>query len=171
MMFTCNSTLGRPLRAGARHRPIDTHSGAGKSHQAYLWSCCIGTDDRTQAVIYDFAESRAGKHALASLGDWLSPLICNAQGDYMTHTQRKFFELQKHERCQIAAIYAIGQEARERDCRYPPPAAGNQGKAAARSTHSLATAMPKQGTEGVIQRQGYRLPPEALCGGHPCAWG
>ncbi|MBS0370999.1 MAG: transposase [Proteobacteria bacterium] len=73
MMFTCDSTLGRPLRAGARHRPIDTHSGAGKSHQAYLWSCCIGTDDRTQAVIYDFAESRAGKHALAFLGDWLSP--------------------------------------------------------------------------------------------------
>lgn len=37
--------------------------GAGKTHRAYLWSYGIGAFEPTKAVIYDFAESRADRHA------------------------------------------------------------------------------------------------------------
>jgi transposase len=40
--------------------------GAGKTHRAYLWSYSIGAFDSVKAVIYDFADSRAGKHAQTS---------------------------------------------------------------------------------------------------------
>lgn len=37
--------------------------GAGKTHRAYLWSYSIGAFEPVKAVIYDFADSRAGKYA------------------------------------------------------------------------------------------------------------
>jgi len=43
--------------------------GAGKTHRAYLWSYSIGAFEPVKAVIYDFADSRAGKHAREFLGD------------------------------------------------------------------------------------------------------
>jgi hypothetical protein len=84
-------------------------------------------------VIYDFAESRAGKHAQDFLGDWRGTLVCDDYSGYkaliaqgvteagcMAHARRKFFELQEHGQSQIAgealeriaALYAIEQEAR-----------------------------------------------------------
>jgi len=51
--------------------------GAGKTHRAYLWSYSIGAHDPVRAVIYDFADSRAGKHAQAFLGDWRGTLVCD----------------------------------------------------------------------------------------------
>ena len=108
--------------------------GAGKTHRAYLWSYSIGAHDPVRAVIYDFAESRAGKHAQDFLGDWRGTLVCDDYSGYkaliakgvteagcMAHARRKFFELQEHGQSQIAgealeriaALYAIEQEARE----------------------------------------------------------
>ncbi len=44
--------------------------GAGETHRAYLWSYCTGQFEDRRIVVYDFAESRAGKHAMEFLGDW-----------------------------------------------------------------------------------------------------
>jgi|APMI01.1.fsa_nt_gi transposase len=108
--------------------------GAGKTHRAYLWSYSIGAHDPVRAVIYDFAESRAGKHAQDFLGDWRGTLVCDDYSGYkaliakgvteagcMAHARRKFFELQEHGQSQIAGealeriatLYAIEQDARE----------------------------------------------------------
>jgi transposase len=38
--------------------------GNGKTHRAYLWSWCTGAFEPTKAVVYDFADSRAGRHRL-----------------------------------------------------------------------------------------------------------
>ncbi|MBK7849477.1 MAG: transposase [Zoogloea sp.] len=51
--------------------------GAGKTHRAYLWSYSIGAHDPMRAVIYDFADSRAGKHAQDFLGDWRGTSVCD----------------------------------------------------------------------------------------------
>jgi transposase len=110
--------------------------GAGKTHRAYLWSYSIGAHDPVRAVIYDFADSRAGKHAQDFLGDWRGTLVCDDYAGYkaliakgvteagcMAHARRKFFELQEHGQSQIAgealeriaALYAIELAARELD--------------------------------------------------------
>jgi transposase len=51
--------------------------GAGKTHRAYLWSYGVGAFDPIKAVVYDSADSRAGRHAQAFLGEWRSTLICD----------------------------------------------------------------------------------------------
>ena len=48
--------------------------GSGKTDRAYLWAYSIGTHHPVQAVIYDFADSRAGSHARDFLGDWRGTL-------------------------------------------------------------------------------------------------
>ncbi len=42
--------------------------GNGKTHRAYLWSYCTTAYAELKAVVFDFAESRAGRHAQALLG-------------------------------------------------------------------------------------------------------
>jgi len=98
--------------------------GAGKTRRAYLWSYAIGAHDPTRAVIYDFAESRAGHHARDFLGEWRGTLVCDDYSGYkaliaqgvqeagcMAHARRKFFELAKASKSQIAheAIHYFGQ--------------------------------------------------------------
>ncbi len=56
--------------------------GAGKTHRAYLWSYSVGAFDPIKAVVYDFADSRAGRHAQAFLGDWRGTLICDDYAGY-----------------------------------------------------------------------------------------
>lgn len=66
-------------------------------------------------VVYDFAESRAGKHAMEFLGDWRGALVCDDYSGYkallakgmtevgcMAHARRKFYELWANHRSQIA---------------------------------------------------------------------
>jgi transposase len=80
--------------------------GAGKTHRAYLWSYCTGQFQPERIVIYDFADSRAGKHAQAFLGDWRGALVCDDYSGYkaliakgvteagcLAHARRKFHEL------------------------------------------------------------------------------
>lgn len=80
--------------------------GAGKTHRAYLWSYSVGALDPMKAVVYDFADSRAGKHAEAFLGKWRGTLVCDDYAGYknlfaqgateagcMAHARRKFFDL------------------------------------------------------------------------------
>ena len=85
----------------------------GKSHRAYLWSYCTGVWDGINAVIFDFAESRAGHNARRFLGideegrgGWRGTLICDDYAGYkqamnagvieagcLAHARRKFHEL------------------------------------------------------------------------------
>ena len=98
--------------------------GAGKTHRAYLWSYSVGAFDPLKAVIYDFTDSRAGRHAQAFLGQWRGTLICDDYAGYkaliaqgvreagcMAHARRKFFDLTVQGSSQIAgeALEAIGQ--------------------------------------------------------------
>ena len=89
--------------------------GAGKTHRAYLWSYSVGAFEPMKAVVYDFTESRAGKHAQDFLDQWRGTLICDDYSGYkallanglteagcMAHARRKFFDLHSQNQSQIA---------------------------------------------------------------------
>ena len=81
--------------------------GAGKTHRAYLWAYAAGRFEPLRAVIYDFCESRAGKHASAFLDGWRGHLMVDDYAGYnavlsssgvvergcMAHARRRFFDL------------------------------------------------------------------------------
>lgn len=98
--------------------------GAGKTHRAYLWSYSSTAFAPMQAVVYDFAESRAGRHAEQFLGDWRGTLVCDDYSGYkallahgiteagcMAHARRRFFDLHANHQSQIAgeALELFGQ--------------------------------------------------------------
>ena len=110
--------------------------GAGKTQRAYLWAYCTGAFDPIKAVVYDFADSRAGKHAQEFLGDWRGTLVCDDYSGYkalladgvteagcMAHARRKFFELHVNHQSQIAGealeffgqLYGVEREVAELD--------------------------------------------------------
>ena len=96
--------------------------GAGKTHRAYLWSYCTTQYDPISAVVFEFAESRAGKHARSFLGHdedgsdpWRGSLVCDDYGGYkalfaqgvteagcLAHARRKFHELWANHKSTIA---------------------------------------------------------------------
>jgi len=81
--------------------------GAGKTHRAYLWAYAAGRFEQLRAVIYDFCESRAGKHASSFLAGWRGHLMVDDYAGYnavlstrgvielgcLAHARRKFFDL------------------------------------------------------------------------------
>ena len=96
----------------------------GKTHRAYLWAYTPGRHEQIKAVVYDFCESRAGKHASAFLEDWSGTLLVDDFAGYKqligeqiteagcwAHARRKFFELHTANQSQIAvqALEQIGQ--------------------------------------------------------------
>jgi len=89
--------------------------GNGKTHRAYLWSYCSTSMSAMKAVVFDFAESRAGRHAGDILGHWRGTLICDDYVAYkalfrqgmmeagcLAHARRKFHELYANHKSQIA---------------------------------------------------------------------
>jgi transposase len=89
--------------------------GLGKTHRAYLWSYSTSEYDELQAVVYDFAESRAGVHAREFLGSWSGKLVCDDYSGYkalfdrgvieigcMAHARRKLHDLYANHRSDIA---------------------------------------------------------------------
>jgi transposase len=108
--------------------------GAGKTHRAYLWTYCTGQFEDQRIVVYDFAESRAGKNAMEFLGEWRGALVCDDYSGYkaliasgvteagcLAHARRKFHELWANHSSQIAEealtyfgkLYEVEREARE----------------------------------------------------------
>jgi len=108
--------------------------GLGKTHRAYLWSYSTSEYNELQAVVYDFAESRAGVHAREFLENWSGKLVCDDYSGYktlfdrgvieigcMAHARRKLHDLYANHRSDIAqeglryfaALYEIEREARE----------------------------------------------------------
>ena len=89
--------------------------GHGKTHRAYLWSYCSTPLSSMKSVVFDFAESRGGKHAEQFLERWRGTLVCDDFGGYkalfksgiteagcMAHARRKFHELWANHSSQIA---------------------------------------------------------------------
>ena len=94
--------------------------GNGKTHRAYLWSYCTTRYNQTRAVVFDFAESRAGQHArdflgLPGDGGWLGKLVCDDYSGYkqlltmgvteagcLAHARRKFFDLWVNHKSPVA---------------------------------------------------------------------
>ena len=94
--------------------------GHGKTHRAYLWSYCTSRYNETKAVVFDFAESRAGQHARDFLGlpgedGWHGKLVCDDYSGYkqlltmgvteagcLAHARRKFFDLWANHKSQVA---------------------------------------------------------------------
>jgi transposase len=94
--------------------------GNGKTHRAYLWSYCTTRFNQTNAVVFDFAESRAGQHAREFLGlpgedGWHGKLVCDDYSGYkqlltmgvteagcLAHARRKFFDLWANHKSSVA---------------------------------------------------------------------
>jgi hypothetical protein len=56
--------------------------GKGKTQRAYLWTYMPGAFEELKAVVYDFAETRAGEHARTFLGQWKGKLLCDDYTGY-----------------------------------------------------------------------------------------
>ena len=118
--------------------------GNGKTHKAYLWSYCTTSFDAVKAVVFDFAETRAGQNARDFLGidtdvsgsGWHGTLVCDDYSGYkaafahglieagcLAHARRKFYDLWATNRSTIAeealkffgALYDIEREAQALD--------------------------------------------------------
>ncbi|MBC5784860.1 IS66 family transposase [Ramlibacter sp. USB13] len=94
--------------------------GAGKTKRAYLWSYCSTSFDRDRLVVFDFAEGRAGRHAMEFLGHpgeqaWRGALVCDDYAGYkalfaqgiteagcLAHARRKFHELWANHKSTLA---------------------------------------------------------------------
>jgi len=107
--------------------------GSGKTRQAYLWAYRSGTwEDGPLIVVFDYQESRAGKHARDFLQDWRGHLMVDDYAGYkalfangptelacLAHIRRKFFDLHAANGSpvadealrRIAQLYAIEQDA------------------------------------------------------------
>jgi transposase len=89
-----------------------------------------------QAVVYDFADSRAGQHAQDFLGEWRGSLVCDDYSGYkallvkgvveagcLAHARRKFVELHTANKSQIAEagiqffaqLYEVEREVKDLD--------------------------------------------------------
>jgi transposase len=95
--------------------------GHGKTHRAYLWSYGSTVFDPIKGVVFDFADSRAGRHAQAFLGadqadgGWRGTLVCDDYVAYkslfgeriieagcLAHARRKFFDLWANHKSAVA---------------------------------------------------------------------
>jgi transposase len=111
--------------------------GKGKTHKAYLWSYCTTSYDAVKAVVFNFAETRAGENAreFLHIGEddaWQGTLVCDDYSGYkamfqqgvteagcLAHARRKFHELWDPHRSPVAeqalkffgALYDIEREA------------------------------------------------------------
>ena len=98
--------------------------GKKKTHQAYVWAYASTRFDPLQAVIYEFAPSRAGEHARAFLQGWNGKLVCDDFAGYKAgfaqgitevgcwaHARRKFYDLHASGKSTIAeqALAYIGR--------------------------------------------------------------
>jgi transposase len=113
--------------------------GHGKTHRAYLWSYGTTVFEPLKAVVFDFAESRAGRHVQTffgqdTAGGWRGILICDDYAGYkalfgeriteagcLAHARRKFYDLWANHNSTVAeqalvffaALYDIEREVQD----------------------------------------------------------
>ena len=111
--------------------------GKKKTHRAYVWAYCTTPFSELKAVVYDFAPTRAGKHARNFLADWQGKLVCDDYSGYkagfgngiteigcLAHARRKFYDLHQANKSELAAqaLEYIGQLYQvERETKDLPP--------------------------------------------------
>ena len=119
--------------AACRRKPGGDARPRSRQDASGLYS--IGAFEPIKAVIYDFADSRAGKHAQEFLDTWRGTLVCDDYAGYkaliadgvteagcMAHARRKFFDLHASNQSQIAeqalayiqGLYQVEREVAER---------------------------------------------------------
>jgi transposase len=108
--------------------------GKGRTHRAYLWSYSSTQFDGVYAVVYDFADSRAGVHPKEFLAGWAGKLVCDDYSGYkalfaagvtevgcLAHARRKFHDLWSNHHSALAeqalklfgALYDVERQGRE----------------------------------------------------------
>lgn len=108
--------------------------GKGKTQRAYVWAYATTQFADSRAVVYEFADSRAGEHARKFLGNWRGKLVCDDHSGYkagfelgiteiacVAHARRKFFELHTSNKSEIAEqalkyygeLYAVERDVAE----------------------------------------------------------
>ena len=129
------------MRVRRHTRGVQRGVGRFDMHRAYLWSYCTTIWDDINAVVFDFAESRAGHNARRFLGiaedgagGWRGTLICDDYAGYkqamnagvieagcLAHARRKFHELWANHSSTLAeqalkmfgAIYDVERETKD----------------------------------------------------------
>jgi transposase len=122
-----------------------------------------------KGVVFDFAESRGGRHADAFLGDWRGTLVCDDYSDYkalfkmgvteagcMAHARRKFHELYANHKSQIAeealklfgVLYDVEREVKELDADRRYAIRQQKGKPAADALHTWLIAYRQRVPDG-----------------------
>jgi transposase len=143
--------------------------GNGKTHRAYLWSYCTTAFNPTRAVLFDFTDSRAGRHADQFLTDWRGTLVCDDYSGYkalfkqgvteagcMAHARRKFHELWANHQSQIAGealklfgrLYEVERQGQERDCDQRRIIRQQQARPAADALHAWLAAQRQRVPDG-----------------------
>jgi transposase len=143
--------------------------GNGKTHRAYLWSYCSTSNNPMKAVVFDFAESRAGRHADHFLGRWCGTLVCDDFSGYkalfasgvteagcMAHARRKFHELWANHSSQIAeealklfgALYDVERQVQHVDADKRHAIRQQQARPAAEILHSWLLAQRTRVPDG-----------------------
>jgi transposase len=143
--------------------------GNGKTHRAYLWSYCSTALNPMKAVVFDFAESRGGRHAEQFLGSWRGTLVCDDFSGYkalfrqgvteagcMAHARRKFHELWANHSSQIAGealklfgvLYDVEREVQALDANQRREIRQQQGRPAADALHAWLLAQRERVPEG-----------------------
>jgi len=133
--------LGRPVLSADETPVAMLKPGNGKTHRAYLWTYGTTAFDPLKAVVYDFAESRAGRHAQAFLGaedadGWRGTLVCDDYAGYkqlfgariteagcLAHARRKFYDLWANHKSAVAEqalsffgkLYEVEREVQDLD--------------------------------------------------------
>ncbi len=89
--------------------------GKKKTHKAYLWAYCPGVFEGMKAVIYDFAQSRAGEHTRAFLqreGEaWQGKLVCDDYAGYKASFTQGIVEVRLRGTCQAQVLRVARQHA------------------------------------------------------------
>jgi transposase len=148
--------------------------GKKKTHKAYLWAYCPGVFEEMKAVVYDFAQSRAGEHARAFLqGDdgvaWQGRLVCDDYAGYKAsftqgivevgcaaHARRKFFELHASTQSATAAkaleffgeLYATEREVRDLNTQQRTSIRQEKARPVAEALHTWMLAQRLRATDG-----------------------
>ena len=149
-------TCGTYLISSTDETPVAMlDPGAGKTHRAYLWSYCTPNLQDERLVLFDFAESRAGRHSMEFLGHpgeraWRGTLVCDDYSGYkalfaqgvtevgcLAHARRKFHELWVNHKSSLAEqalvlfgrLYDVEREVADLPRRTPahPPGQGETG--------------------------------------------
>lgn len=156
--------------------------GNGKTHRAYLWSYCSTGFSDLRAVVFDFAGSRAGRHADDFLGAWRGTLVCDDYVAYkalfrqgiveagcMAHARRKFHELYANHKSTIAeealklfgVLYDVERQVQDLDAQARREVR-QAGQAGGRHFACVAAGATPAGATRQCNRQGDPLQPGAL---------